>query len=691
MDAQLFLETAGQAISGALGLDELLNLLIRIIIQNAGAQKAVLIMKNNGRLFIEAEGNADDDTISVWQSIPLDEHDALPSRLINYVERTGESVVLKPENRALFGLDERDLPRSAICMPVIARRSIQGMLYLENNLLPGAFTDDSADVLKLLSSQMAISLENAKLYRDMEGIIKERTDQLNQKNSELIRINNELEAASQAKSRFVANISHELRSPLHGIQGMASLLQKSGLDGNEREYTNMIQSSAQELLQIIDDILDISKIEANKLDLVEQGFSMESLLDEIFKSFQFAASNKGLALTCEIDPRLPQLLCGDAHRIRQVLINIVNNAIKFTEEGKVSLAAVLQSMDEDCAMVEVAVRDTGIGIQEQKQGLIWDCFIQADASIAKKFGGTGLGLAISKSLIELMGGRIELESIEGAGSLFRCIFPLSRAAGDSASRGAKPVGADEPGQADVQRLPRLKVIVAEDNDASQKYIKSLLEYHNCEATVAVNGLELMDLLKTGVYDCILMDKNMPAMDGMEATRLIRAREQMTGRHVPIVALTASAITGDREKLLEAGMDYYLSKPIRESDLAGILDQIARPGLIDHPVLMDESRLFGKDLLREVMEKYLQSYQAQVDQMEEYANREQFQELESAAHRLAGSVSCFYAGQVFRAAGDLEKMAHERLTEGLEAALAHLKQLAGLLASELEQILPEVQD
>ena len=233
--------------------------------------------------------------------------------------------------------------------------------------------------------------------------------------------------------------------------------------------------------------------------------------------------------------------------------------------------------------------------------------------------------------------------------------------------------------------------MAEDNDVGQKYIKSLLEYYNCEATMAVNGLELMDLLKTGAYGCILMDKNMPAMDGMEATRLIRAQEQTTGRHIPIVALTASAITGDREKLLEAGMDYYLSKPIRESDLAGILDQIGRQSLIDRPVLIEESRLFGKDLMREIMEKYLKSYQAQVDQIEEYANGEQFQGLEAAAHRFASSVSCFYADPVFRAAGDLEKMAHAHRTEGLDAALANLKQLAGLLATELEQILPEGQD
>jgi CheY-like chemotaxis protein len=238
-------------------------------------------------------------------------------------------------------------------------------------------------------------------------------------------------------------------------------------------------------------------------------------------------------------------------------------------------------------------------------------------------------------------------------------------------------------------LRKLKVVVAEDNDISQKYIKSLLEYYNCEATVAANGLELMDLLKTGAYDCIFMDKNMPAMDGMEATRLIRAGEQTTGKHIPIVALTASAITGDREELLEAGLDYYLSKPIRESDLVGILDQIGGQDLIDRPVLMEESRLFGKGLMREIIEKYLASYQAQVDQIEEHANGDRFPELEAAAHRFASSVSCFYAGPVFRAAGDLERMAHARQTEGLDAALAHLKQLAGLLATKLEQILPEV--
>jgi signal transduction histidine kinase/CheY-like chemotaxis protein len=611
------------------------------------------------------------------------------------VARTGENVVLKAANRALFGLDEGDLPRSAICMPVTARRAIQGILYLENNLMPGAFTNDSVDVLNLLSSQMAISLENAKLYRDMEVIIQERTDQLNQKNSELTSINNELEAASQAKSQFVANISHELRTPLHGIQGMTSLLQKSGLDGTGREYTNLIQSSTQSLLQIINDLLDISKIEANRLDLVEQAFSMQSLLDEIVQFFQFAVSSKGLALACEIDPHLPQPLCGDAHRIRQVLINIVGNAIKFTEEGTVSLTAVLRSdpvaVDEGCAMIEVVVKDTGIGIPEQKQELIWDCFTQADASVAKRYGGTGLGLAISKSLIELMGGRIELESIEGTGSLFRCIFPLHLGVDDSESLGASVTASDEPDVADVYRSSRLKIIVAEDNDVSQKYIKSLLEYYNCEATVAINGLELMDLLKTDAYDCILMDKNMPSLDGMEATRMIRAQEKMTGRHIPIVALTASAITGDREKLLEAGMDYYLPKPIRESDLAGILDQIGRQDMIDRPILIEESRLFGKDLMREIMEKYLRSYQVQVDQMEEHANRERFNELEAAAHRFASTVSCFYAGPVFKAAGDLERMAHVHQTEGLAAALAHLKRSAGLLATELEQILTDLQD
>jgi CheY-like chemotaxis protein len=201
----------------------------------------------------------------------------------------------------------------------------------------------------------------------------------------------------------------------------------------------------------------------------------------------------------------------------------------------------------------------------------------------------------------------------------------------------------------------------------------------------------MDLLKTGTYDCILMDKNMPSMDGIQATRLIRAQEQTTGRHIPIVALTASAIAGDEEKLLDAGMDYYLSKPIRESDLAGILDQIGRQGLIDRPVLMEESRLFGKDLMREIMEKYLKSYREQIDQIEDNVNKAQFEGLEASAHRFASSVSCFYAGPVFKAAGELEKLAHAQQTEGLDAAFAYLKQLAGRLATELAQILSSVED